>query len=107
MYALEDSKKSLSYICFFDKAFIWTICKKSFRFGRLSLGYVVCFVSVHTISCCLESVSRFGHPLLMHVLYYFFFLPLFTTKSDTFFCCCIIKKVRGRRKLTFQTTAFR
>ena len=32
----------------------------------------------------LSSVSRFGHPLLMHVLYYIF-LPLFTTKSDTFF----------------------
>ena len=32
----------------------WTIYKKSFRFGRLSLGYVVCFVSVYTISCCLQ-----------------------------------------------------
>ena len=47
-------KKITGLHLFFDKAFIWTIYKKSFRFGRLSLGYVVCFVSVYTISCCLQ-----------------------------------------------------
>ena len=39
----------------------------------------------------------------MHALYHIVF-PLFTVH---FFYCCIIKKVRGWRKLTFQTTAFR
>ena len=53
-YTLEDFKKSLSSICFFNKVFIWTVYKKAFRFGRLLLGYVVCFVSVYTISCCLQ-----------------------------------------------------
>ena len=53
-YTLEDFKKSLSSICFFNKVFIWTVYKKAFRFGRLLLGYVICFVSVYTISCCLQ-----------------------------------------------------
>ena len=39
------------------------------------------------------------------ILYFFYlYLPL---KAIRFFCCRIIKKVRGRRKLTFQTIAFR
>ena len=53
-YTLEDFKKSLSSVCFFNKVFIWTVYKKAFRFGRLLLCYVVCFVSVYTISCCLQ-----------------------------------------------------
>ena len=83
----------------------WTIYKKSFRFGRLSLGYVVCFVSVYTISCCLQC-----HVLVIlclctyYIIFFNLYLPL---KAIRFFCCCIIQKVRGRRKLTFQTTAFR
>ena len=55
----------------------------------------------------LLSVSRFGHPFDMHVLYHNFF-PLFTTKNDSLFLLLHHKKkVRGWRKLTFQTTAFR
>ena len=43
---------------------------------------------------------------IYYIIYIYIFLPLFTTKSDMIFCR-ILKKVRGRRKLTFQTTAFR
>ena len=127
----------------------WT--KKSFRFGRLSLGYVDCFVSVYTISCCLQcrvlvilclctyyhhhhqsadelppattvlcqfrQLARANHVVCVcqkvlnvsekrTILYFFFYLYL-PLKAIRFFCCRIIQKLRGSRKLTFQTTAFR
>ena len=41
--ALEDSKKSLGCMCFFNKVFIWTMYKKAFRLE----GYVICFVSAY------------------------------------------------------------
>ena len=45
---------------------------------------------------------------LRNVLYYYFFFYLYLPlKAIRFFCCRIIQKLRGRRKLTFQTTAFR
>ena len=46
-----------------------------------SPGYVVCFVCVYIISCCLHC-----HVLVILCLctyYIIFFLPLFTTKSNT------------------------
>ena len=86
---LEDSKKSLSYICFFNKAFIWTIYKKSFRFGRLTLSYVVCFVSVYTISCCLQCRVLVTFAYARTILYFcYVYLPL---KAIRFFCCRILK----------------
>ena len=38
-----------------------------------------------------------------YIIFFYLYLPL---KAILFFCCRIIEKVRGRRKLTFQTTAF-
>ena len=48
------------------------------------MSYVVCFVSVYTISCCLQCRDGFGH-LCLCTYYIIFLLPLFTTKSDRFF----------------------
>ena len=47
-----------------NKVFIWTIYKKSFPFGKLSLVYVLFCLCLHHF--LLSSVSRFGQPLLMH-----------------------------------------
>ena len=47
--------------------------------------------------------SSFAYPRT--ILYFFYlYLPL---KAIRFFCCRIIQNLRGRRKLTFQTAAFR
>ena len=68
---------------FLNKVFIWTI-KKAIRFE----GYVVCFVPVYTVSCCLP--CRVGIQLFLSLIC----LP--------FFHCCIITKVKGGWKmLTF------
>ena len=106
-YVMEDTKAN---VCIFKTMIMqfeagpkrgikhWTIYKKSFRFGRLSLGYVVCFVSVYTVSCCLHQcrvLVIFCLCTYYIIFFFYLFLPL------------IIQKVRGRRRLTFQTTAFR
>ena len=74
---------------FLNKVFIWTINKKAFRLE----GYVVCFVSVYTNSCCLP--SRVCTELFLSLIY----LPLFF--------CRIITKVKGWKMLTFLAIAFR
>ena len=69
------------------------------------MGYVVCFVSVYTISSCVQCCVLVTFAYALTILNFFYlYLPV---KAIRFFCCRIIKKVRGRRKLTFQTTAFR
>ena len=80
------------HLIFLNKVLIWTIYKKAFR-----LYYVVCFVSVYTISCCLLCHVLVILCLCTRVYYIFYlYLPL---KAIRFFCCCITKKVRGWRKL--------
>ena len=46
-----------------------------------SPGYVVCFVCVYIISCCLQCRVLVFFAYARTILY--FFLPLFTTKSNT------------------------
>ena len=72
----------------------WTMHKKSFRFGRLSLGYVVCFDSVFLFPVVF-SVAFWSSFAYARTILYIYFLFLFTTKSDTFFSVAVSYKRLG------------
>ena len=89
-YTLEDFKKSLSSMCFFKESFHLDRIQESLSLWKVITG-LCCLLCLCLYYFLLSSVSCFGHPLLMHVLYYIFYLCL-PLKAIRFFCCRIIKK---------------
>ena len=103
VYALEDSKKSLGYI-FLIKLSYGPYTRNPFTLE----GYhwvVLSVLSLFILFPVVFSVVFWSLCLCTYyIIFFYLYLPLKAIRSS---CCRIIKKVRVRRKLTFQTRAFR
>ena len=94
---LEDFKKSLHYI-----SFLINHIQESLLLGlKLSLGYVICFVSVYTISCCLQC-----HVLCILCLYACTISYCFSSIYGTFFLLLHHKKGERLEKADISDYSF-